>query len=195
MKILILAGFLGSGKTTLLLRLAKYISARSAKKYPLAILENEVGAVSVDAAAAASYRVRQLSGGCICCTLTLELGAAIRDIATDYDPDYLLVEASGMAMPASITEALKGYLRGTDTLKCAVLADAQRWDVLYEDLDYFLENQLRGAELILLNKCDLVTEDAVQHLLRELSALNPAAEILPICAAENCDDALARLLK
>lgn len=195
MKVLILGGFLGSGKTTLLLRLAQYITANSAHKTPLAIIENEIGEISVDGAALGAYHVRELSAGCICCTLTAGLGEAIRQLHGEYDPEYVLVEATGLAMVDKITGVIRQYLPEVNWLRALVLADASRWDDLMEGMDVFLENQMQGADVILLNKCDLVSPQNVARLCREIGGMCPGADCLPISATAEIGDTLKKILE
>ena len=92
MKVIILGGFLGSGKTTVLLQMAPLIREISKKEMALAVIENEIGEVSVDSRLRQGYEVRELFSGCICCTLTSDLGSALREIGWEYDPEYVLVE-------------------------------------------------------------------------------------------------------
>lgn len=195
MKVLILGGFLGSGKTTFLLRLAKYITANSARKTRLAIIENEIGEISVDTAALGAYQVRELSAGCICCTLTAGLGTAIRQLHQEYDPEYVLVEATGLAMVDKITAVIRQYLPEVDWLKAVVLADASRWDALMEGMDVFLTNQMGGADHILLNKCDMVCEQDAARIAGEIGAMQPNAEISAISATMDITKIIKEILE
>lgn len=195
MKVLVLGGFLGSGKTTVLLKLAAWITAHSSRPMPLAIIENEVGEVSVDGAALRGYQVRELSAGCICCTLTAGLGMAIRQLYQDYDPEYIIVEATGLAHMDKITEVIRRYLPEVSWLRAVVLADVARWDSLMEGLDVFLENQLRGGDDILLNKCDLVSEEDRMRLAEELKALHPGGRLLMVSARSDISEAIQTILE
>ena len=111
MKTIILGGFLGSGKTTVLLQLAKYITAKP--DFPqVVILENEIGAVGVDneILEGAALAVESVFSGCICCTGAVDLIDAVQTIESQYEPDWLIVEATGMAQPSSIQTNLKNIL-------------------------------------------------------------------------------------
>ena len=103
MKVLILGGFLGSGKTSLLLQLAYYITgnALNDKKYQVVILENEVGEEGIDdkLLRGNGYQVENLFSGCACCTLSGELLSTVSKIEKELQPDWLILETTGLAYP------------------------------------------------------------------------------------------------
>ena len=76
-----------------------------------------------------------------------------------------------------------------------VLADAARRDSLMEGLDVFLENQLRGGDDILLNKCDLVSEEDRMRLAEELKALHPGGRLLMVSARSDISEAIQTILE
>ena len=127
MMVLILGGFLGSGKTTLLLQLIERVRSASDKEVPLAILENEIGSVGIDDAliASAGYQVSTMLSGCACCTLAGELPEAVMGIQRDLDPDLLVIEATGVAVPSVMAENLEKTM-GIHPRVCVVV-DASRW--------------------------------------------------------------------
>lgn len=186
MKVIILGGFLGSGKTTFLLELAKHISQKHKEdETPLAIIENEIGEISVDGSLLGNYRVKELSSGCVCCTLAGDLTLAVKEIKDSYSPHYIVIEATGMAYPERIAETVKQY--AADDVSVICLADAQRWDELMDYMDVFVKSQLRSADMILLNKCDLVSDETSEQIVRELRQINPKAEIERISAKNGVD--------
>ena len=126
MKIVVLGGFLGSGKTTLLMQLAKYITQQVGAPQ-VVILENEIGEVGVDnqLLSGASFSVENIFSGCICCSGAVDLVEGVRKIAADYHPDWLLIEATGMALPSAIRATLKDELKLDAAVLCIV--DANRW--------------------------------------------------------------------
>jgi len=182
MKIIILGGFLGSGKTTVLLKMAKKMIQNPGKgKTPVVIIENEIGDVSVDTKMLGGYQVREIFSGCICCSLAGDLTSNANEIAEKYDPDYLIIEATGVAHPDNVVNVMKDYAKADD-LFCVVLVDAARWDELFEDMEVFMTNQLKGASSIVLNKCDLVSEDDANRIANQLADLNKTAKVLKVVA-------------
>ena len=100
MKILLIGGFLGSGKTSFILKLAHHM-IEDLGIANIVILENEIGEISVDdkVLGAAGYEVRGLFAGCVCCTLAGELPSSIRQIERELNPDWLIMEATGVDLP------------------------------------------------------------------------------------------------
>ncbi len=192
MKVIILGGFLGSGKTTLLLNLAEYITLKhKTSQTPLVIIENEIGEISVDGSLLGEYRVKELFSGCICCTLAGDLASSVIDIKEKYNPEYIIIEATGMAHPHKIAATMKEYTKESITTIC--MADVIRWDELMDCMDVFITNQLKGADIILLNKCDLITPEKSHEIAQEISQINPQTRIKCI-SAKNDNNIMAELV-
>ena len=183
MKILLIGGFLGSGKTSFILKLAHHM-IEDLGIANIVILENEIGEISVDdkVLGAAGYEVRGLFAGCVCCTLAGELPSSIRQIERELNPDWLIMEATGVAFPYSIRDNLKNTL-GYDCHICC-LVDAQRWTRLYKAMAHLFSYQLQDAEVIFANKADLVDEETLQEVIRMVKEINPEAVVTPTCANE-----------
>ncbi len=183
MKTIILGGFLGSGKTTVLLQLAKYITAKP--DFPqVVILENEIGEVGVDneILEGAALAVESVFSGCICCTGAVDLIDAVQTIESQYEPDWLIVEATGMAQPSSIQTNLKNIL-GLDSVILAI-ADASRWSKLMIASPVFVRKQLEGAGLVLLTKTDKTDADALAKAYGEVKECSGGAKVYPVCALD-----------
>jgi G3E family GTPase len=185
----VLGGFLGSGKTTVLLSLAKHITNRfpaaaNGSGLVLAIIENEIGDIGIDnlVLESAAYRVTSLFSGCVCCSLAGDLTRCVNDIAEKYRPQYMVIEATGLAYPDSIVDTIRKYSPLCDQVISVVLADAERWDEIMEALDLLISRQLRGADVILLNKTDLILPKKRDHILGELASLNQNARRFAVSA-------------
>ena len=189
MKFRIVGGFLGSGKTSFILDLAQYmVRVRGVPK--IAILENEIGEIGVDdkVLRGSGYRVKGMFSGCVCCTMAGELPINVRMLQQDYDPDWIIMEATGVAFPGSIRENLQKTLGLCGQIVC--LADAQRWDRLVKPLAHLLSLQLKDADLILLNKADLTSLEALTTAAESIRAFNRTASIVPVSAKEGIDPAV-----
>ena len=190
MKILILGGFLGSGKTTALLRLARWMvtSTVSDKENKVIILENEVGEVGIDDAYLRSggLTVNNLFSGCACCTVSGELVSAAIRIQKEYDPDWLVVETTGIAYPRNMQENLK-YALGMDA-RIVILVDAARWNRLLIPMNALLRGQIEGSDAVLINKTDLVDSAVLDKIQSDILGFEPRAVILKISALQEVPD-------
>jgi G3E family GTPase len=187
--LLLITGFLGAGKTTLLNRLV-----RSAGGERLAVLVNEFGEINVDAdliASADASGVVRLTNGCVCCSVQGDLVAAIAALLDRRDAgaiefDRVVLETTGLADPGPILRAaarepaLRARLRraGVVTLVDARHADRQLTQ------HHEAQRQIGLADLVLLNKTDLVEVDARARLARRLRAINGIAPIHETVQAE-----------
>lgn len=181
--ILLVTGFLGAGKTTVVNYLLAHAEGRR-----IAAVVNDFGAINIDAEliAGASDGVVSLGNGCICCSLE---GDLLRTLAAllrrDPRPEFIVIETSGVADPADIVRNLMDPMiwqeAPLDTVLCVV--DATTPSKTLND-DALLRSQLRAADVVTLNKVDLV--DAATHAqLREaVRALRPAAVVVDAVQGE-----------
>jgi G3E family GTPase len=174
----IVAGYLGAGKTTLVNHLL-----RNADGLRLAVLVNDFGELPIDAdlIVGGEGDVLAIAGGCICCSFGSDLVGTLQDVARmQPPPDHLLVETSGVALPAPVAATLS-LVAGLALEAVVVLADAET--VMRYGRDRYLADtiaaQLAAADLIVLNKCDLVAADRQAELEQWLAAAAPAARIVP----------------
>jgi G3E family GTPase len=184
MKVILVGGFLGSGKTTLVLQLAKYLVGENpGAAAKVVIIENEIGEVGIDdrVLQGAGYRVQGLFSGCVCCTLSGELVLTLGQLLEDslpgggpLAPEYIIMEATGVAFPLSIKEVLKEAFPGLDCSICCV-ADASRWQRLALSMGNILKHQLDGADMILINKIDTIDENTLAAVDSSIRTLNPNA--------------------
>lgn len=186
MRLIILAGFLGAGKTSVLLHLARFLASKEDfRPNALVIIENELGQAGVDGRALGGqgYEVRELTAGCICCTLAGDLVAALKEIQADLKPSWVLIEATGIAQHKIADVARQGLGYSGPKPVTLAIADAQRWPELMEAMPMFISRQLEGADLVLVNKIDLVPPEALARVTAEISGLaGPSAPCYPVSA-------------
>ena len=189
MDVLIIGGFLGSGKTTMLLRLAKVFTDRKLKT---AIIVNESGEVGVDGATikAEGYSATELPEGCICCTLVGTLQAALRNIKKDIDPDMIIIEPTGLALPHKVKNFVHTSMIDEDSCKIIGLADVERFDLLIEKKEQFYRMQMSAADIILINKIDIAQPGQVEHIKKWFSDNYPDKPVVAVSAktGENMDN-------
>jgi len=180
MRIDVIAGFLGSGKTTTILELLR---SRAVDPARTVLLVNEFGQIGVDGAllADAGGDVRELASGCICCSLKNDFMAQIEDIRARLDPEHVLIEPSGVASLRDVLQAVLGSRVAADIeeLRTVLVLDVDDYDWFVQMSEVFVEAQIGLAQLILLNKIDLSSEEAVAGVVADLERRNPEAVVLP----------------
>jgi cobalamin biosynthesis protein CobW len=173
---LVVSGYLGSGKTTLVRHL---LAAAQARGERVAVISNEFGALGLDAAmlADANDGMVELSGGCVCCALNDDLYNTILSLREKIDPDRIIVETSGVAIPSDVQitfwqPPIRDWLadEAIVTVVNAEQLDQQR------DLDQTFTEQVETADLALLNKVDLVADS--DPLAARLAAMNPGMPVV-----------------
>lgn len=181
--VLVLSGFLGSGKTTLLVQLVARLRGRFGEGYVIAIIENEIGAASVDTGIVqeAGYSVTEILSGCVCCTLAGQLIPAMRRLVDDLSPDLIILEATGVASPGPIRENLEQYIGCC--ARVVTLVDASRWEHLRVPLRALLEGQVAPADVVVVNKSDLASPEQLESVAHDIRTMNDSASVVVASAS------------
>lgn len=176
--ITLITGPLGSGKTTLLRHLLGAVSQR------LAILMNEFGEIAIDSKIieGKSIRLAELAGGCVCCSLIGEFEAAVTELLDTVDPERLVLETTGVAEPGALVFDIEQNLPRVrlDGTVCVMDADGL---LHYPALGHTSRVQIETADLLLLNKIDLVAAGELEALEEKLRRLN---ELAPVVRTRRC---------
>ena len=175
----VIGGYLGAGKTTVVNHLLRHNEGLR-----LAVLVNEFGALPIDAdlIEAEEDGLISISGGCVCCAFGSDLIGALEDLGTMTPrPDHVVIEASGVALPASIATTV-GMVKGLRADASVVLADVEqiRANATHKYLSDTIERQLAQADILLLTKTDLVGEGDVASVTDWLREKVPATRIVPV---------------
>ena len=174
----ILTGFLGSGKTTLLNRI---LSEEHGKR--IAVIENEYGEVGIDQGLVinADEEVFEMSNGCICCTVRGDLIRVLGNLMKRRDKfDYVLVETTGLADPGPVAQTffMDDEIRNEFSLDGIVtLVDAAHIDQQLGHSDESSE-QVAFADVLVLNKTDLVSDESLDILESRLRDMNRMARVV-----------------
>lgn len=173
----VLGGYLGSGKTTMVNHLL-----RTANGVRLAVLVNEFGELPIDEdlIEAEDDDIISIAGGCVCCSFGSDLSGALMEMAElDPPPNHLLIESSGVAIPSAIVGSVS-LLDGFRTDGIVIVADAETVEANARSkyMSDTVLRQLSDANIIVLNKTDLVTATALNSTLSWLTAQNPNVSVL-----------------
>jgi G3E family GTPase len=196
MKIIIIGGFLGSGKTTAIQKISRQLSDAGKRT---AIIVNEIGEVGLDGETLKSPGImtQELTSGCICCTLKISMQYTLQTIEEDFRPDVVIIEPTGIAFPGQIKEEIE--VMGLTELSFApvvTLVDPGRFGTEAKEIPRFIETQVKEAEILGINKVDIVPAETVVATEQMLAVLNPEARILKFSAKlgdEQFEDLLLHL--
>ena len=186
MDVLLVSGFLGAGKTTLINHL---LSSHTEEIGKLAVIVNEVGELGIDGELLSGHNVDmiELAGGCICCTIRTGFFNAVQEIYERVRPNFLVVEATGVAQPGEILDILFELPR-SEFIRVGSLVtvvDAGFFDAR-KVLASFYDNQIRFADILILNKVDQVEADILEEIQALLQEMNPGSILATAryCAVE-----------
>ncbi|WP_434751617.1 CobW family GTP-binding protein [Paenibacillus amylolyticus] len=191
----ILSGFLGSGKTTLLVKLIEYWKQQNLRP---AVVMNELGEVNLDGQIVdEEVPMTEMLGGCICCTVRGDLGLQLAELIQEESPDVIVIEATGAANPMEILDAVTEtslYMR-LELKSLITVVDAAHLSGLYNEQKgktfKLMQEQIRCASVLLLNKTDRVQAEQLQELEQLLNKWNGFAPVIPTV---KCDVPMEHLL-
>jgi G3E family GTPase len=180
MKTVVVSGLLGAGKTTFIRSYAGRIPGKTV------VLVNDFGKAGIDGEIFSSGGIEsiELPSGCVCCTLKFDLITTLKKITEDHSPDFLLIEPSGISSPSGVIEVLD--MLGIAPVTVVGIVDVTEFSELYEEQMYgtFFEDQIRTADIILVNKTDLVDDERTERTRNIIESLNPGAVIFDTVNAE-----------
>ena len=176
-KIDIFSGFLGAGKTTLIKKLIK--EAYAGEK--LVLVENEFGEIGVDGAfmKEAGITVNELNSGCICCSLVGDFSAALKKVITEYAPDRILIEPSGVGKLSEVITAVQS-VEGEDILlnTFTTVVDATKAKMYMKNFGEFFNNQVEHANCIVFSHTGKASEKKLTEALTLVREKNPTATVI-----------------
>ncbi|MGM0835077.1 MAG: CobW family GTP-binding protein [Bacillota bacterium] len=180
-EVYILSGFLGSGKTTLLTQMLEQEQKNGRK---VAVVMNELGKVSIDSdAVPESLPLAELFDGCICCTIQEKLESTMQGLLMDKELDAVYIETTGAAHPIEVLDTVLSpiFADRFSSARIITLLDVLRWkerDALSIQVKQLIREQVRHADMLILNKTDLLSEAEVSTILFEIQSLSPYAKTI-----------------
>ncbi len=177
MELLIVSGFLGAGKTTLI----KKMLASPPAGTRLAVIENEFGQINIDGTVLkqSGIPVREITHGCICCTLVDNFCKTLQHLKTDFDPDTVIIEPSGVARIEDILKTLTAsQIPGLSLGPVITAVDAVDAPDYLDGLGAFYRNQIQNAGCIALSHLDECDAAEGRQIIRRIHLLNPEATLL-----------------
>ncbi|MCR8922961.1 GTP-binding protein [Dasania sp. GY-MA-18] len=166
----IVSGFLGAGKTTLLNRILNSVPSDKGKGLKVAVMVNDFGELNIDSqlVVSAEQNMISLENGCICCTVESDLIAQLRKLLQlrEGRPDAILIETSGVSEPSKVVNTLRYPEFDNHLTVDAVISvlDADQFTNLEGSNKRLAMDQLSVADVVVINKVDLVSAEQLQNL-------------------------------
>ena len=176
-KIDIYSGFLGAGKTTLI----KKMIAQSYAGEKLVLIENEFGEIGIDGGFLqdAGINITEMNSGCICCSLVGDFGKALEQVITQYNPDRIVIEPSGVGKLSDVIAAVEKVTNEDVVMNCAVaVVDAGKVKVYMKNFGEFYNNQVETAGTIILSRTDSIPQEKLDRAVAMLREHNANATIV-----------------
>ena len=177
-KIDVFSGFLGAGKTTLI----KKLLAEAYAGEKVVLIENEFGQIGIDSGflKQSGVQITEMNQGCICCSLVGDFGNALKQVLSDYAPDRILIEPSGVGKLSDVLRAVQGVTAdGTAELNSATtVVDAGKCKLYMRNFGEFFNDQVESAQCIVLSHTDNADGDKLAAAVALLREHNTAATVV-----------------
>ena len=195
MRILVVSGFLGAGKTTFIKELAR----RTREDF--SVMENEYGQVGIDGQLlaekempesgeedAGELNIWELTEGCICCSMKSDFASSILTIANTIDPEYLIVEPTGVGMLSNVMSNIRliQYER-ISLLSPITILDGNSFDRYCQEFPDIYRDQIASAGCVLVSKMEGADRQTLEELEQSIRQINPDAEIFTTHYSANPD--------
>jgi G3E family GTPase len=187
----VLTGFLGAGKTTLLNRILREQHGKR-----IAVIENEFGEIGVDndLVISSDEEVFEMNNGCLCCTVRGDLIRILSQLTKRKDKfDYILIETTGLADPVPVAQTffMDDEMQDKYAIDGIVTLVDVKHVLLHLEESHECQNQIAFADVIILNKTDLVSAEELAALQSRIRAMNALAKIY---TAQNAELPIEHLL-
>ena len=176
-KVDIFSGFLGAGKTTLIKKLIE----EAYKDEQVVLIENEFGEIGIDGGFLkdAGVKINEMNSGCICCSLVGDFGRALEQVITEYNPDRILIEPSGVGKLSDVIKAVQNLHNEHIQLNgfCTVV-DAKKTKLYMKNFGEFFNNQIEHANTIILSHTAGLTQEKLDDTVKLIREHNSDATLV-----------------
>ena len=175
MKILLVSGFLGAGKTTFIKEMAKNINLE------FVVLENEYADIGIDGdfLDEKNLNVWEMSEGCICCSMKGDFKSSIKKIYFEINPEYLVIEPTGVGMLSSIIENIREINNNDiEILSPLTLIDITSFNEYLKTFNNFFIDNLKNTGKVILTKLENYNPFDIENIKNEISKINNNLEII-----------------
>jgi G3E family GTPase len=176
-KIDIFSGFLGAGKTTLIKKLLN----EAYKGEKVVLIENEFGEIGIDGGFLkdAGIEITEMNSGCICCSLVGDFTQALKKVISEYSPDRILIEPSGVGKLSDVIKAVKEIDNKDVSLNSfTTVADAKKCKMYMKNFGEFYNDQIENANCIVLSHTAGIDEEKILNCVNLIRDRNTSAAII-----------------
>ncbi len=176
-KIDIFSGFLGAGKTTLIKKLIE----EAYKGEKIVLIENEFGEIGIDGGflAEAGVQINEMNSGCICCSLVGDFAEALKKVISEYQPDRVLIEPSGVGKLSDVIKAVQNAdTEGAVLGGFTTVVDANKCKMYMKTFGEFFNDQVELAGCIIFSHTDTASEKKINEAVALIREHNPNAVIV-----------------
>ena len=176
-KIDIFSGFLGAGKTTLIKKLIE----EAYKGEKIVLIENEFGEIGIDGGflAEAGIQINEMNSGCICCSLVGDFAEALQKVITEYAPDRILIEPSGVGKLSDVIKAVENAdTEGAALNGFTTVVDANKCKMHMKNFGEFFNDQIENAGCIVLSHTGKISDQKIAECVALIKEHNANAVIV-----------------
>lgn len=192
----IITGFLGVGKTTTI----NGLLANKPKDESWAVLVNEFGQIGIDQEMMPTedgLHIKELAGGCICCTMGASLTPTLKSLIEHAKPDRLIIEPTGIGHPEGIIDTLMGpsFKDKLDLRATICILDPRSLELEDVANSNILHDQLNLSDVVIINKCDIADPELVDFVEQSLNGMFPPRQHIGRTTKGAIDPALLDLVR
>lgn len=176
-KVDIFSGFLGAGKTTLIKKLIK----ESYKNEKIVLIENEFGEIAIDGGFLqdAGIEIKEMSQGCICCSLVGDFKEALGKVLEEMSPERIVIEPSGVGKLSDVIRAVQKVENPDLVLNSfTTVVDVNKCQMYAKNFGEFFNDQIQHANSIILSRSQNASEEKIEEVVKMLEEANPNATIV-----------------
>lgn len=194
-KVDIISGFLGAGKTTFIKKLLEEVVV----KEKTVLIENEYGEIGIDGGFLkdSGIEIKELSSGCICCSLVGDFTKSLKEILTKFSPDRIIIEPSGVGKLSDVLKAVEEVENELEVSNnyAITVVDAKKCKTYLKNFGEFFINQIQYASTIVLSRTDIADENKINEAVELIRSINKEAAIITTPISELSAKRLSEILE
>ena len=191
----VISGFLGAGKTTFI----KKLIGEALKGEKVVLIENEFGEIAIDGGFLkdAGIEIREMSQGCICCSLVGDFETSLKEVISKFEPDRVIIEPSGVGKLSDVMKAVTDASASLDVVlnSAVTVVDAKKCKSYAKNFGEFFCNQIQYAGTVVLTRTDAAEQSVIDEAVAYISGLNEKAEIITTPLTELSGERLLEIIE